>query len=186
MLDFSPAKRPRGRPPGEKKTPAKGKAEKKAKAPKSPKTPKSPKKVSPKKPDEKDVSESLSTEKKNAATPGSGEKRGRGRPRKDASMKSGTKADGKGSGDSSSESKPSTRKSTSAQDKGESRSGRSPRGKSAVSPGGGALSEKEGHQLIGAKIRKKFKDAWYDGEVMGFDPKMGYYKVHKRVLVCQL
>ncbi|KAG0626122.1 hypothetical protein M758_2G103800 [Ceratodon purpureus] len=173
----SPAKRPRGRPPGDKKTPAKATAEKKAKAPKSPKTPKSPKKATPKKSEEKEVSESLSTEKKSAATPASGEKRGRGRPRKDATVKSATKADAKGSGDSSSESKPSTRKSTSAQDKGESRSGRSPRGKSAVSPAGGALSEKEGAKLIGSKIRKKFDDEWFDGEVKEFDPKMGYYKV---------
>lgn len=181
MIDFSPAKRSRGRPAGEKKTPAKDKAEKKTKAPKSPKSPKSPKKVSPKKSEEKEVSGSLSTEKKNAATPGSGEKRGRGRPRKDAaSVKSvtKTKTDGKGSGDSSSESKPSTRKSTSAQDKGESRTGRSPRGKSVASPSaGGPPSQKEGVRLIGAKIKKKFDGVLYDGEVTGFDPKMEYYKV---------
>ena len=178
MNDVSPAKKPRGRPAGEKKTPVKAKAEKKAKSPKSPRA---SRKAAPKKSEstEKEASESLSSEKK-APTPASGEKRGRGRPRKDATpAKAATKAKA-GSGDSSSEaSKPATRKSTSAHDKGDSRRGRSPRGRSAGPAAGGALFQMEEHQLIGAKIKKKFNDKWYEGEVVMYDPKMCYYKVQQ-------
>lgn len=166
FIFFSPAKRGRGRPAGV-KTPAKPKAEKTPKAPKSPKTPKA---ATPKKPSPKKSEEGKGDEK----TPASGEKRGRGRPRKDGSA-----AKPKASGDSSSESKPSTRKAASAQDHGESRTGRSPRGKAAASPAvGGPLFQKEGVQLIGSKTKKEFSGKLYDGEVIGYDPKNAYYKVH--------
>jgi len=162
------------------KTPAKAKAEKKASAPKSPKSPKTPKATTPKKQSPKKSEEKgAGSEEKKASN--TGEKRGRGRPRKDGSAVK-PKADGKASGDSSSESKPSTRKA--AHDHGESRTGRSPRGKAAASPSaGGSLSQKEGVQLIGSKTKKQFSGKLYDGEVIGYDPKMAYYKVHDYVLL---
>lgn len=149
----------------------KPKVEKKVTAPKSPKSPKTPKVATPKKPSPKKAAGGGSDEKK---TPSTGEKRGRGRPRKDGSA-----AKPKASGDSSSESKPSTRKAASAQDQGESRTGRSPRGKAVASPSaGGSLLEKEGVHLIGTKTKKEFNGKPYDGEVIAYDPKLAYYKVH--------
>ncbi|XP_024400949.1 uncharacterized protein [Physcomitrium patens] len=174
----SSAKNAKGRKSAAGKKPAKDKLEKKTKTPKSPKLPK--KATSKKSEDDKqEASESHSSEEKNA-TEQTTLKRGRGRPKKDASSKtpaSKTKGDGKGSGDSSLESKPSTRKVASEKDRSESESGRSPRGRGAVSPAGGSVSQKEGTQLIGAKTRKKFDGVFYDGEVIGYDPKVKFYKI---------
>lgn len=39
-------------------------------------------------------------------------------------------------------------------------------------------------QLIGAKLKKAFSGKLYNGEVIGFDPKVAYYKVHFISLIC--
>ncbi|XP_024395365.1 uncharacterized protein [Physcomitrium patens] len=175
----SPAKKLKGRKPTVEKKPAKDNSQKETKSPKVSKSPRLSKKTTPKKMGNEKLNASethLSKKKKvaEANTP----KRGRGRPKKDTSLAIKPKVSGKGSGVRLSKSKLSTRKTTPVKGRGESKPGRPPRAKGAVSPAlRKSLSLKEGVQLIGAKTKKKFDNVLYDGEVIGFDPKVGFYKI---------
>lgn len=189
----SPAKKQRGRKPSAEKA--------QAKEPKSPKAAKTDKPATPKKSAGAktavgEVSELHSTEKKKAGEPTTpkeqktGGKKGRGRPKKEDSLKTQLKAksgkkgkaDGKASGESSSESKPSTRKTSSTGDQDDSKSVRSPRAKAKGAASGGSPAQTEGAMLIGSTTKKKFGSKLFSGEIIGYDPKAKYYKVGNFIL----